>query len=86
MGKNLIKCLLAVSAIGLLLSGCGKKTSTKDTSSEGTKKEESQNQGKEKVTLSLWAGEEDRDYIAVVTENFIKENSDKADITINWKP
>ncbi len=84
MGKNLIKCLLAVSAISLLLSGCGKKTSTKDTSSEGTKKEESQNQGKEKVTLSLWAG--DRDYIAVVTENFIKENSDKADITINWKP
>ena len=87
MGKNLLKCLLAVSAIGLLLSGCSKKTSTKDTSSSGeTKKEENKNQGKEKVTLSLWAGEEDKDYIAVVTENFIKENADKADITIDWKP
>lgn len=87
MGKNLLKCLLAVSAIGLLLSGCSKKTSTKDTSSSGeTKKEENKNQGKEKVTLSLWTGEEDKDYIAVVTENFIKENADKADITIDWKP
>ena len=87
MGKNLLKCLLAVSAIGLLLSGCSKKTSTKDTSSSGeTKNEENKNQGKEKVTLSLWAGEEDKDYIAVVTENFIKENADKADITIDWKP
>lgn len=87
MGKNLLKCLLAVSAIGLLLSGCSKKTSTKDTSSSGeTKNEENKNQGKEKVTLSLWADEEDKDYIAVVTENFIKENADKADITIDWKP
>lgn len=86
MDKNLLKYLLAVSVISVFLSGCGKKTSTQDTSSVETKKEENKNQGKEKVTLSLWAGEEDKNYIAVVTENFIKENADTADITINWTP
>lgn len=37
------------------------------------KPEQWKNQGKEKVTLSIWAGEEDKEYITAVTQKFIKE-------------
>lgn len=86
MGKNLLKYLLAVSAISLFFTGCGNKTSPKNTSSKEAGKEDGQKGSKEHVALSIWAGEEDKDYIATVTQNFIKEHSDEADITIDWKP
>ncbi len=87
MGKNLLKYLLAVSLIGLFFTGCGNETPGKDTTSSGEDvKEDGKKQGKEKVSLSIWAGEEDKDYIATVTQNFIKEHASEADITIEWSP
>lgn len=87
MGKNLLKCFLAVFIIGLFLTGCGNGSSQKDTSSSGEDvKEDGKKQGKEQVSLSIWAGEEDKDYIATVTQNFIKEHANEADITIEWSP
>lgn len=81
MRKKLFKCLFYVSAIGLLLTGCNDKANdSKDASSKETKS------GKEDVSLSIWAGEEDKDYIATVTQNFIKEHESEANITIEWSP
>lgn len=60
MKQNLLKCLLAVSVFCLFLTGCNGNISKEDSSSEETSQNNGKNQGKEKVTLSIWAGEEDK--------------------------
>jgi len=88
MKKNLLKYLLSVAIFAVFLAGCSGNTSNKDaTSSAGTSEDGAvKKTSKEKVALSIWAGEEDKDYIATVTQNFIKENEGQADITIEWSP
>lgn len=71
--------LCTVVLAGIVLSGCAKS----DDSSEKTKEKA---KSSKEVTLSVWAGEEDKDYIAKVAENFINENAGEAKITINWSP
>lgn len=85
MGKISLKSLLVLSVLGIFMTGCAGKTPDNAT---GTGKETKQENsgGKEKVALSIWAGEEDKDYIATVTQNFIKEHESEADITIEWSP
>ena len=82
MQKNFIKCILTISTIGLLFTGCSNGT---DSTSE-TKNTVDNNAVNNKIELTIWAGEEDKDYIAAVTKNFIEENKDEADITIEWSP
>ncbi len=86
MKQNLLKCLLAVSVFCLFLTGCNGNISKEDSSSEETSQNNGKNQGKEKVTLSIWAGEEDKEYITAVTQKFIKEYEKDADINIEWSP
>lgn len=89
MFKKVLQCFLAVSLSGLLLSGCAKSGTDKDTSSSAKAEQAEQEKkttGKEDVTLSIWAGKEDQEYITTVTQNFIKEHQNEANITINYSP
>lgn len=38
------------------------------------------------VHLRVWSGEEDKDLIATIADNFIAEHASEADITIEWEP
>lgn len=38
------------------------------------------------ITLSIWAGEEDKDLIAAIADQFVAEHADEANITIEWSP
>ncbi len=83
MKKKLIACLFSVMMMGLALTGCsGKDTGEKPETEKGQKAKT----GKEEVNLSIWAGEEDKDYLAVVMDNFIKEHESEASIKIEWSP
>lgn len=81
MRKKIISCLFSVMVLGLSLTGCSGKDSEKTETS--TKTETTKNKD---VNLTLWAGQEDKDFLAVVTQNFIEENKDEANITIEWSP
>lgn len=84
MKKRLMMCLFSVMALGFMLTGCG---GGKDTVDEPDKETvQSEKTGKGDVNLRIWAGEEDKDYLAVVTDNFIKEHAGEANITIEWSP
>ena len=82
MKKKLFSCLFTVMLLGLTLTGCGGDESKK-TEKSSTETKES---GSKNVTLTLWAGEEDKDYLATVTKNFIEENKSEANISIEWSP
>lgn len=81
MKKKIISCLFSVMVLGLSVTGCSGKNSEKTETS--TNKETTKSKD---VNLTLWAGEEDKDFLAVVTQNFIEENKDQANITIEWSP
>lgn len=82
MKKKLFSCLFTVMLLGLTLTGCG-GDEPKKTEKSSTETKES---GSKNVTLTLWAGEEDKDYLATVTKNFIEENKSEANISIEWSP
>lgn len=71
--------LCTVMLTGIVLSGCAK-------SEDPVEKSKGKSESSKEVTLSVWAGEEDKDYIAKVAENFVNENASEANITINWTP
>lgn len=82
MKRKLFSCLFAVMVFGMALTGCnGKEDKKTGKSSTETKKA-----GSKDVKLSIWAGEEDKDYLATVTQKFIDENKSEANITIEWSP
>lgn len=81
MRKKLLAGVLAAVLTVSMLTGCsGGQGNTKKTgaASDG-------NDSSKKVELTIWAGAEDRDYLKVVADNFIKEHSSEADITIKHK-
>lgn len=80
MKKKYLACLFSVMMCGLVFTGCSdKKTQDQKTSTQKT-------DSNKEVTLSIWAGEEDKDFIATVTDNFIKEHASEANISIEWSP
>lgn len=85
MKKKLIACLFAVMALGCMVTGCSKADSS-EQSAQKTEKTAQSGKGKEEVNLRIWAGEEDKEYLAVVMDNFIKEHEAEAAITIEWSP
>lgn len=81
----LVSALLAGS-----LTGCGESGQTENEAAEEPQ-EETQGSQEEAVdsgdvNLRIWAGEEDKDLIAVIAENFIAEHASEANITIEWEP
>ena len=65
--------------IGCSAVGCAGKDTVPKNQEQKAEKVQS---GKEEVHLKIWAGEEDKEYIAVVTQNFITEHEKEAKITI----
>jgi arabinogalactan oligomer/maltooligosaccharide transport system substrate-binding protein len=81
MKKKLISCLFSIMVLSSVLTGCGGKDAEKANTSSNAKETKSSD-----ITLSVWAGEEDREYLAAVTQNFIEENKSEANITIDYSP
>lgn len=65
-------------------TGCSGKDTVSDKAEKSTDKTAGADD--KEVHLRIWAGEEDKEYLAVVTENFIKEHENEAQITIEWSP
>lgn len=86
--KKILKYLFILSASCFLLSGCAGNTGQDVSSSNSAAGETGQNQktGREDVTLSIWADKEDQEYIAAVTQNFIKKYESEANIKIEYSP
>ena len=84
MRKKVITGLFSVLLLGLTLTGCagGSGTDSNKGASNGTTK----SSAKKDVTLKLWAGQEDKEFLAKVTQNFIDENKNEANIKIEWSP
>lgn len=92
--KMYVMCLAAALLAGSL-TGCGGNGQAENESSEGEaageSAEEDQNAAETAedsgdVHLRIWAGEEDKDLIAVISENFIAGHASEANITIDWEP
>ena len=92
MGKKIISILLLSTITGCFLSGCGQSRDVQQVSGDYTKEpgdqiaEESAREGHSSgnITLSIWAGEQDEELIAVLADNFSREHSGEANITIEW--
>ena len=85
MKKHTIALLSLAAA--LFLCGCAQEESN-DTSTEASPSPEaSQVQGASNdVRLTLWSGEEDKELLQIICDNFIKEHSGEANLTIDWAP
>lgn len=84
-----ILCLIA-ALVTAVLSGCAADTPAE--SAQGTKTPSDSAQGtvqeadNGEVHLRIWAGEEDKDLIAAIADDFIAEHASEAKITIDWEP
>lgn len=81
MRKKILAGMLAALMAVSMLTGCsGRTDNAKNNSAADDSKKKT-----EKVELTVWAGAEDREYLKKVADNFIKEHSSEADITIIHK-
>lgn len=81
MRKKILAGMLAALMAVSMLTGCsGRPDNAKNNSAADDSKKKT-----EKVELTVWAGAEDREYLKKVADNFIKEHSSEADITIIHK-
>ena len=78
--KILAGMLAALMAVGMLTGCSGRPDNAKNNSAADDSKKKT-----EKVELTVWAGAEDREYLKKVADNFIKEHSSEADISIIHK-
>lgn len=78
--KILAGMLAALMAVSMLTGCSGRPDNAKNNSAADDSKKKT-----EKVELTVWAGAEDREYLKKVADNFIKEHSSEADITIIHK-
>lgn len=65
-----------------LLSGCGAADGASPSAAPAATKDSSPKD----ISLSIWAGEEDKEYIEAVSQKFVEENADEANITVEWSP
>lgn len=77
-------CFAALAAA--VLSGCGADSGQPADGAQGTDQETEKKADDGKVQLRIWSGEEDKDLIATIADNFIAEHASEADITIEWEP
>lgn len=72
------------------LAGCGADnknavdTITDNAQETGAEVDKEQDNGE--VHLRVWSGEEDKELIATIADNFIAEHASEATITIEWEP
>ena len=79
-----VLCFLLSAVLCTSLMGCGKGT---DNSKKKVEKENAATQlDSGDVKLTVWTGAEDEALMKKIADNFIKENADKANITIEWAP
>ena len=78
--KILAGMLVALMAVSMLTGCSGRPDNAKNNSAADDSKKKT-----EKVELTVWAGAEDREYLKKVADNFIKEHSSEADISIIHK-
>ena len=82
-------CLTA-ALVTSALAGCGADDAKNaDAAADAVKEptEETEKQADSgNVTLRVWAGEEDKELIAAIADNFIAEHASEANITIEWEP
>lgn len=91
MKKKLISVWMSAAMVCGFLTGCGQNTDTQQTAGENTEASAEASAGQEglesgDITLSIWAGEEDKDLIAAIADQFVAEHADEANITIEWSP
>ncbi|MBP3477011.1 MAG: extracellular solute-binding protein [Lachnospiraceae bacterium] len=91
MKKKLISVWMSAAMVCGFLTGCGQNTDTQQTAGENTEASVEASAGQEglesgDITLSIWAGEEDKDLIAAIADQFVAEHADEANITIEWSP
>lgn len=87
-GSTYALCFAALAAASL--SGCGADSGQPADQvadgAQGTDQETEKKADDGKVQLRIWSGEEDKDLIATIADNFIAEHASEADITIEWEP
>lgn len=91
MGRRYVLPLLltAVLVVGSL-AGCGADNknavdaTTDNAKDTGAEVDKEQDNGE--VHLRVWSGEEDKELIATIADNFIAEHASEATITIEWEP
>lgn len=82
MKKLIALSMASVMALSLVACGGGATASSAAASSAGTAASSAAGEI-EDVTLTLWAGEEDQDLMKEIAEQFIAENKDKVNLTVN---
>lgn len=80
--KKAIALTLA-GAMALSLAACGGTASTSTAASEGASSAGGDAATIEDVTLTMWGAEEDQELLRIISDNFIEENKDKVNLTIN---
>lgn len=91
MKNRILSALVSTTMICGILTGCGQSETVQQMAAEpveASAKETAGQSGLESgdITLSIWAGEEDKDLIAAIADKFIAEHADEANITIEWSP
>ena len=91
MKNRILSELVSATMICGILTGCGQNETVQQMAAEPVEtsaKETAGQSGLESgdITLSIWAGEEDKDLIAAIADKFIAEHADEANITIEWSP
>lgn len=84
MKKRMLIYFSSFFLFGCIATGCAGKDTMPEKTEQTTEKAAESGNGE--VNLKIWAGEEDKEYLAVVTQNFIKEHEKEAKITIEWSP
>lgn len=91
MKKKMISVWMSAAMVCGFITGCGQNTDTQQTVGEDTEVSTEAATGQDglesgDITLSIWAGEEDKDLIAAIADQFVAEHADEANITIEWSP
>ena len=86
----MLPLLLTAVLVTGSLAGCGADnknavdTTTDNAQETGAEVDKEQDNGE--VHLRVWSGEEDKELIATIADNFIAEHASEATITIEWEP
>lgn len=88
--RHVLPLLLTAVLVTGGLAGCGADnknavdTITDNAQETGAEVDKEQDNGE--VHLRVWSGEEDKELIATIADNFIAEHASEATITIEWEP
>lgn len=80
--KKLMSGFMSVMVALTVLSGCASGTGA--NKSNNVKKADNKSLESGDVTLTVWSGKEDEELIKKISDEFIKEHKNEANITIKW--